>query len=156
MDATLLPPLPLSPLLPLLPQLSLSKRRHQHRFRCNCYRFLVAYCLPLRCLCFGHCCLPSRLPLLAADDIATVIAATNHCPLLLPPQPGDVQNITFKVIFWTSLLPLFGWLSSALTLPLLSPLLPAPAAARLSASSSLPRRAPPAPPAKLGKLGRLS
>jgi hypothetical protein len=36
---------------------------------------------------------------LAADAIDTVIAAANCCPLLLPPQPRDVQNITFKVIF---------------------------------------------------------
>ena len=33
------------------------------------------------------------------DTIATVAAAANRCPLLLPPQPCDVQNITFKVIF---------------------------------------------------------
>ena len=62
-------------------------RRHQHRFCCYCYRFLVDCCLPLRCLCFGHRCLPSRLPLLAADAIATVIAAANRCSLLLLPQP---------------------------------------------------------------------
>jgi hypothetical protein len=36
---------------------------------------------------------------LAADAIAIVVAAANRCPLLLPLQPRDVQNITFKVIF---------------------------------------------------------
>ena len=74
-------------------------RRHQHRFCCYCYRFLVDCCLPLRCLCFGHRCLPPPLPPLAVNTIATVDAAANRCPLLLPPQPRDVQNITFKVIF---------------------------------------------------------
>ena len=72
---------------------------HQHRFCCHCYRFLVDCCLPLRCLCFGHHCLPLRLPLLAANAIATFVTAANRCPLLLPPQPCDVQNMTFKVIF---------------------------------------------------------
>ncbi len=43
--------------------------------------------------------LPVLVPLLAADAIATVVAAANRCPLLLPQQPRDVQNITFKVIF---------------------------------------------------------
>ena len=37
--------------------------------------------------------------LLAANAIATVIAAENLRPLLIPPQTRDVQNITFKVIF---------------------------------------------------------
>ena len=68
-------------------------------FQLLCYRFLVDCCLPLRCLCVGHRCLPSRLPVLAADAIVTVVAAANRCPLLLLSQPGDVQNITFKVIF---------------------------------------------------------
>ena len=101
MAATLSPPLPLPPSpLPLpLPQLPLSPRRHQHRFCCYCYRLLVDYCLPLRCLCFGNRCLPLCLPLLTADAITTVIAAANRCPLLLLPQPRDDQNITFKVIF---------------------------------------------------------
>ncbi len=54
---------------------------HQHRFCCHCYHFLVDCCLSLRCLCFDHRCLPSRLPLLAADAIATVVAAANRCPL---------------------------------------------------------------------------
>ena len=74
-------------------------RRHQHRFCCHCYRFLVDCCLPLHCLCFEHHCLTSSLPLLAADAIANVVVAANRCPLLLPPQPRDVQNITYKVIF---------------------------------------------------------
>ncbi len=109
--AVLLLPLPPSPLppspLPLpLPRLPLSPCHHQHHFCCYCYRFLVDCCLPLRCLCFGHRCLPWHLPLLAANAIATVVAAENRCLLLLPPQLCDVQNITFKVIFWTSLLPL--------------------------------------------------
>jgi len=39
------------------------------------------------------------LPLLAVDAIATVAMAENRCPLLLPPQLRDVQNITFKVVF---------------------------------------------------------
>jgi hypothetical protein len=43
--------------------------------------------------------MPSHLPLLAANAIATVIAAKNRRPLLIPPQTRDVQNITFKVIF---------------------------------------------------------
>jgi len=44
--------------------------------------------LPSRCLCFHHrCrCLPPPLLLLAVDTIVTVSAATNCCPLLLPPQ----------------------------------------------------------------------
>ena len=74
-------------------------RRHQHHFCCHCYRFLVDCCLPLHCLSLGHHCLSLRLPLLAADAIATVVAAANRCPRLLPPQPRDVQNIRFKVIF---------------------------------------------------------
>ena len=115
-------------------------RRHQHRSCCHCYRFLVDCCLPLCCLCFGHRCLPLRLLLLAANAITTVIAAANRCPLLLPPQPRDVQNITFKVVF-EHLCCRFLVLS-ALVLPLLSPLLPAPAAACLSASSSSLQCAP--------------
>ena len=101
MAAALLPPLPLSSLPLKLPLLPHSPRRHQHRFCCCCYRFMVDCCLPLCCLCFGHRCLPSRLPLLAANTIATttVLMAANRCPLLLLLQPGDVQNITFKVIF---------------------------------------------------------
>jgi hypothetical protein len=63
------------------------------------HRFLVDCCLPLRCLCFGHRCLPPPLPPLAVDAIATIAVAANRCPLLLLPQQRDVQNITFKVIF---------------------------------------------------------
>ena len=113
------PPLPLSApppsLLPWLPRFCCHCRRHhcncnchchgcrclrrqQRRFCCYCYHFLVDCCLPLRCLCFGHRCLPSCLLLLAADVIDTVFAAKSHYPLLLLPQPHDVQNITFKVI----------------------------------------------------------
>jgi hypothetical protein len=43
-------------------------------------RFLVNCCLPLRCLCFGHRCLPSRLPLLAADANATVVRLQTAAP----------------------------------------------------------------------------
>jgi hypothetical protein len=60
---------------------------------------MVDCCLPLRCLRYGHCCLPPPLPPLAVDAIATVAAAAAPFPLLLPPQPRDVQYITFKVIF---------------------------------------------------------
>jgi hypothetical protein len=101
MAVALLPPLPPSPLLLPLPRLPLplSPRRHQHCSRCYCHQFLVDCCLPLRCLCFGHRCLPSRLLLLTANTIATVVTAADHCPLILLPQLCDVQNITFKVIF---------------------------------------------------------
>jgi hypothetical protein len=45
-------------------------------------------------------CLPPPLPPLAVDAIATVAAAAAPCPLLLPLQLLDVQNITFKIIRW--------------------------------------------------------
>ena len=60
---------------------------------------MVDCCLPSRCLRYGHRCLSLPLPLLTADAIATVATSANRCPLLLPPQPRDVQNTTFKVIF---------------------------------------------------------
>ena len=60
---------------------------------------MVDCCLPSRCLRYGHRCLPPPLPPLAVDTIATVAAAANRHPLLLLPQPHDVHNITFKVIF---------------------------------------------------------
>jgi hypothetical protein len=51
--------------------------------------------------------LPLLRPSLPALALAAVgcrrqrhcCAAANRCPLLLPPQPRDVQNITFDVIF---------------------------------------------------------
>ena len=94
MAAALSPPLPPSPLLLPLPRLPPSLQPPAH-----CYRFLVDCCLPSCCLCLGHRCLPLPLPPLAVDAIATVAAAANRCPLLLPSQLHDVQNITFKVIF---------------------------------------------------------
>ena len=62
--------------------------RHQHHFRFFCYHFLVV------CTCAA-----SASATVAADAIVNVVAARHRCPLLLPLQPGDVQNITFKVIF---------------------------------------------------------
>ena len=56
--------------------------------------FWLIACLPLPGLYFGH-----HYLLLAANAIATVVVAANRCPLLLPPQLRDVQNISFKVIF---------------------------------------------------------
>ena len=71
-----------------------------HRFlRCYCYPFLVECCLPSHCLsCFRHCCLPPPLRLLADDAIATIAAAANRCPLLLPPLPLSKYCID-QVIF---------------------------------------------------------
>jgi hypothetical protein len=42
---------------------------------------------------------PAVATVACVNAIATDAAAANRCPLILPPQPGDVQNITFKVIF---------------------------------------------------------
>jgi hypothetical protein len=91
--SSLLPWLPpLSPPLPRLPRC----RRHCHRRHCRCHchgcchlhrhqhRF-CCYFLPSHCLSFRHRCLPPPLPLLAVNAIATVAAAANRCPLLLPP-----------------------------------------------------------------------
>jgi hypothetical protein len=87
MAAMLSPPLPPLPLPLPLPLLPLSPRRHQNRFHCYCYRFLVDCYLPLRCLCFGHHCLYLRLPLLAADTITTVVAGKP-----LPPAPSTTTT----------------------------------------------------------------
>jgi hypothetical protein len=44
------------------------------------------------------------LPLLTADTIATVIAAKNHCPLLLPPQPLPLFLLLFSLVMFKILL----------------------------------------------------
>ena len=76
------------------------RRLRHHRFRCCCYRFLVDCCLPLHFLCFRHRCLPPSLLLLAADAIATVAAAANRCPLLLPPQPLPLFLPLFSLVMF--------------------------------------------------------
>jgi hypothetical protein len=59
--------------------------------------WLIVVC-PCAASAFGHCCLPSSLPLLATNTIATVVAAANCCLLLLR-RNHVMFKMTFKVIF---------------------------------------------------------
>ena len=49
--------------------------------------------------------MPPALPLLTAKTIATTVtAATNHCPLLLPPQPLPLFLLLFSLVMFNILL----------------------------------------------------
>ena len=84
MAAALLPPLPPSPLSLPLPQLPPS---HPPPTPFLLLLLPLFGFLPSCCLCFRHRCLSPPLPPLAVDASATINAATNRCPPLLPPQP---------------------------------------------------------------------
>ncbi len=125
--------------------------RHHHHFHWYCNHFLAGiattYWLIVVCPC--------------AASVSAPIACPRHCrcwlstQLSLSTRPQTAAPCSFRhncclcfnrcspwVIFWTSLLPPFGWLLSTLVLPLLLSLLPAPTIARLPASSLLSQQEP--------------